>query len=71
MHYFRSEVNRGLAWNHNRAVELARGRYFMWMAHDDVLGEDYVRRYVEVLNQDPGVVLVLHQCEVMWMRTES
>jgi len=55
--YFRSEVNRGLIWNHNRAVGLARGPYFMWMAHDDVLAEDYVRSCVEALNQDPRVVL--------------
>ncbi len=55
--YFRSQVNRGLVWNHNRAVKLAKGRYFMWMGHDDALGEDYVKRCVEVLNQDPRVVL--------------
>ncbi len=29
-------VNRGLAWNWNRAVPLARGRYFKWAAADDV-----------------------------------
>ncbi len=55
--YATADENRGLAWNHNRAIELARGRYLMWMSHDDALGEDCVRRCVEALNQDPGVVL--------------
>src|SRR4051794_17704887 len=31
--YVRSPVNRGLAWNHNRAFALARGRYAMWIGH--------------------------------------
>jgi len=57
VHYFRAEVNRGLIWNHDRAVELAKGAYFMWLAHDDTLAEDYVRRCVEGLTQDPDVVL--------------
>jgi cellulose synthase/poly-beta-1,6-N-acetylglucosamine synthase-like glycosyltransferase len=26
--YYRSDQNRGAAWNHNRVVELARGEYF-------------------------------------------
>src|SRR5208283_892093 len=42
--HFRSEVNRGLIWNHNRAVALARGSYFMWIEHDDLIADDYVNR---------------------------
>jgi glycosyltransferase involved in cell wall biosynthesis len=55
--YFRSDLNRGLAWNHNRTFELARGSYVMWIGHDDILAKDYVRRCFEVLEQDAGAVL--------------
>src|SRR5688572_17365722 len=47
--FVRSEVNRGLAWNHNRVAELATGEYFMWAPADDRFSSDYVRRCVEVL----------------------
>jgi glycosyltransferase involved in cell wall biosynthesis len=55
--YVRSEVNRGLAWNHNSAFRLARGRYVMWTGHDDVMDEEYIGACVEVLDRDPGLVL--------------
>lgn len=56
--FLRSEVNRGLAWNHNRVAELARGAYFMWAPADDRFAPDYVRNCVEVLDGDPGLVYV-------------
>jgi glycosyltransferase involved in cell wall biosynthesis len=55
--YYRSERNLGLAWNHNRVIALARGQYFKWAAADDVCRSDYLRRCVEVLDQDSTVVL--------------
>lgn len=55
--YFRSDVNRGLAWNYNRAFDLASGDYVMWIGHDDLLVKDYISRCVEILDQDPGSVL--------------
>src|SRR5215510_77682 len=55
--YLRGEVNRGLAWNFNRAFELASGRYLVWLAHDDVMAPDYIRRCVEAIEQDAGTVL--------------
>jgi glycosyltransferase involved in cell wall biosynthesis len=54
--YFRSDQNRGAAWNHNRVVELARGEYFTWASHDDLLAPTFVERCVAVLDADPGVV---------------
>src|SRR5262245_7281116 len=44
--YYRSDVNRGLAWNFNRAFELARGRYVAWIGHDDLMAADYIKRCV-------------------------
>ena len=33
--YFRHEVNRGAAWNHNYVLGLAQGEFFKWNAYDD------------------------------------
>jgi glycosyltransferase involved in cell wall biosynthesis len=55
--HFRAPENRGIAWNNNRAVDLANGCYLMWISHDDALAEDYVSRCVEALDQDQDVVL--------------
>ena len=35
--YFRHDRNRGASPNYNFTVEKARGEYFKWAAHDDVL----------------------------------
>lgn len=55
--YDRSPVNRGLAWNWNRAVPMARGHYFKWAAADDVHLPRYLERTVERLEDDPTAVL--------------
>ena len=31
VHYYRSEVNRGVYWNFRRGLELSQGEYFMWL----------------------------------------
>jgi glycosyltransferase involved in cell wall biosynthesis len=54
--YFRSDTNRGAAWNHNRVVELAQGEYFMWAPHDDQFAPTFVERCVTILDGDAGVV---------------
>lgn len=56
--YDRAETNRGAMWNFNRVVDMARGEYFKWAAHDDKHEPTYVERCVEVLDRDPDVVLV-------------
>jgi glycosyltransferase involved in cell wall biosynthesis len=55
--YFRSDVNRGSAWNHNRAFELANGRYVAWIGHDDLIANDYIERCAQALDKDSGAVL--------------
>jgi glycosyltransferase involved in cell wall biosynthesis len=57
IHYSRAEENRGAAWNFNRAFELSRGEYFKWLAHDDVIGPQYLARAVAVLDENPTIVL--------------
>jgi glycosyltransferase involved in cell wall biosynthesis len=53
---FRSEENRGVAWNFNRVFQLSRGEYFRWAAHDDLVAPDYLARCVAALDNHPEAV---------------
>ena len=53
----RSDVNRGAAWNFNRCVHLAGGHYFRWAAHDDELEPSLLSQCVQVMDNEPEVVL--------------
>ncbi len=55
--YFRNPVNLGAAQNYNLAFRRARGEFFKWSAHDDLIAPEFVARCVEVLDADPGAVL--------------
>jgi glycosyltransferase involved in cell wall biosynthesis len=62
--YFRNETNIGLAANHNRAFQLARGQFFKWAAHDDDFPKSMLARFVEVFDHSsPSVSLVYSHCE--------
>jgi glycosyltransferase involved in cell wall biosynthesis len=52
--YERSSTDVGAAGNHNRCVDLSTGPYFMWLAHDDLLGELQLERCVAALEHDPA-----------------
>ncbi|UBF29191.1 glycosyltransferase [Kovacikia minuta CCNUW1] len=62
--YIRNDRNMGAAWNLNRVFELSTGEYFKLVAHDDVIAPDYLAKCVEVLDQDPSILL----CH-SWMKT--
>jgi len=55
--YLYNETNLGAAKNYNLLVDEARGPYFKWAAHDDIIAPTFIERCVEVLEQDPGLVL--------------
>src|SRR5512146_3281366 len=55
--YYRSDVNRGAAWNHNRLVHLARGEFFKWQCYDDLCAPEFLAKCLAVLESDPGAVL--------------
>jgi glycosyltransferase involved in cell wall biosynthesis len=59
--YYRNDRNHGAAWNHNRVVELARGEYFRWQAHDDYCDPTLLEKCLAVLRSDPNVVLCYPQ----------
>ncbi len=47
----------GAAVNFNRVFKLARGKYFKWAAHDDVIAPDFLEKCIAVLEQDSSLVL--------------
>lgn len=55
--FYRCEENQGLAWNWNRVFALASGEYFRWSAHDDLMHPRFLAAAVEVLDEDPSVIL--------------
>lgn len=55
--YVRNDCNLGAAKNFNQLVYLARGEYFKWAAHDDVLAPELLQRCVSVLDADDSIVL--------------
>jgi glycosyltransferase involved in cell wall biosynthesis len=55
--YSRADVNLGAAANFNRVFQGARGEYFKWAAHDDLIAPTWLARTVEVLDEDPSAVL--------------
>ena len=63
--FLRGEVNRGAVWNFNRVFRLARGKYFKWAAHDDLLAPTFLARCVEVLDANPTVAWCQSRVEVI------
>ena len=59
--YYRNEKNMGAGWNICRVYELAVAKYFKWAAVDDLLEPDFLRRCVEILENDPGCVVAYAQ----------
>ena len=55
--YHRNTKNLGAAANYNLTVMMARGDYFKWAAHDDVCATDFLARCIQILEQNPEVVL--------------
>jgi len=63
--YFRAPQNRGAAWNFNHTLDLAQGEYVKWLAHDDVIGPDYLARTVEALDRDPALVVCHSRTDII------
>jgi glycosyltransferase involved in cell wall biosynthesis len=60
--YLRNEINLGVSPNHKRVLEMARGEYFKWAAHDDECLPTFLNRCMSVFEKAPqSVVLVYPQ----------
>jgi len=55
--YYRNKRNVGASKNFNRVVELSRGEYFKWVAHDDVIAPEFLQKCVNVLDRDSSIVV--------------
>ncbi|WP_270935658.1 glycosyltransferase family 2 protein [Falsiroseomonas oryzae] len=55
--YRRQPRNLGAGPNYDACFHRARGRYFKWAAHDDLLAPDYLARAVAALDAAPDAVL--------------
>src|SRR3989441_5670759 len=63
--YARNEKNLGAGRNFRRAFELCTGAYFRWAAADDLSAPQSLARCVEVLDQEPAVVLAYPKTRVI------
>jgi glycosyltransferase involved in cell wall biosynthesis len=55
--YYRNEQNYGVGKNFTKTFRLARGRYFKWACHDDMIAPTFLEKCVRVLDADEDVVL--------------
>ncbi len=81
--YVRHDINRGAAWNFNYVFGLARGVYFKWHAHDDMLEPTFLEQTVAALDRNPQFVVAHARTRVVdaagatlytydeYLRTES
>jgi glycosyltransferase involved in cell wall biosynthesis len=80
--YFRNSENIGGAANFNRVFDLSESEYFKWAAHDDVCAPEFLQKCIEILDNDPSVVLAYSLAkninkngvvreEVPWPRVDS
>ncbi len=56
----RSETNRGAAANYNRTVELARGRFFRWTTHDDLVAPTHLERLLAAFEEGPPSMVLAY-----------
>ena len=61
----RNERDIGPAATHNVGFGLARGEYFRWHAHDDMIGPEYLARCVELLDKNSDVVLAHTKTDIV------
>lgn len=55
--YHRFDVNQGASKNYNKTFEMASGKYFKWLAHDDMITPQNLTKSVAILDAKPEVVL--------------
>ncbi|MGA8222575.1 MAG: glycosyltransferase [Candidatus Acidiferrales bacterium] len=55
--FIRHSENRGSPWNFAYVAREARGKYFMWAAHDDLWDPSYIRKCLQMLEAHPEAIL--------------
>jgi glycosyltransferase involved in cell wall biosynthesis len=62
---YKNEENIGIFKNFERTVELANGKYFMWLAADDRCEPDLVYEQCRFLENDPDVLICASDIKVI------
>jgi glycosyltransferase involved in cell wall biosynthesis len=63
--YYRQEKNMGAGWNIRRVFDLGSGKYFKWAACDDLCALEFFQKCIDVLQQDPSIVLAHSRTRVI------
>lgn len=63
--YYRTQHNLGAAPNYNRVFELSSGKYFKWIAHDDLCEPEFLERCVELFEQDESIILCYSEVKII------
>jgi glycosyltransferase involved in cell wall biosynthesis len=63
--YIGNERNYGAFWNFCFVARQARGRFFTWLAHDDVLEPTFLERTVQYMLENPRVVVAATDCTII------
>jgi glycosyltransferase involved in cell wall biosynthesis len=64
--YLRNPTNIGLLGNFRRTLDEARGKYFTWLAHDDLMTDPaYLTTLVGYLEKNPGTVICTSDFRVL------
>src|SRR5665213_3484436 len=58
LRYYKNATNIGLAQNHNRGLELARGAFILFVSADDRLLPGHLRRCLDYLEAHPAIDMV-------------
>ncbi len=63
--YYRNEANIGMMGNFKRALDLARGEFFMFAAHDDRWSPEFISSLLADLNRHPESEVVMSALDVV------
>ena len=63
--YYRNQENLGAAPNYNRVFELSNGKYFKWIAHDDICEPKFLEKCIEVFEQNESIVLCYSKVKII------
>jgi len=62
---YQNARNMGVCFNYSEVFRLSRGKYFKWMAHDDLFAPRFVETCIQDLEKDERVVLAFpRMCHV-------
>jgi len=63
--YHRNQKNIGATQNWYQVFELSSGKYFASVAHDDVYDPEYMQKCIDVLKNDPSIVVCYSKTKVI------